>query len=535
VTKYFNTLFLITPLFFLVAISISQCAERESSKEADQSDSVPRRGGTFNFSLEEPVILDPHSVEDIYSASVTNQIFEGLVEFDINSRPMPGIAESWVISDDRLEYRFKIRESIKFHNGKRVNSEDVIYSLQRLIASDTQGSLAAYNFLKKIKGAVEYHQRKSGKITGLNALDEKTIVITLLEPYPIFLMVLAMDQVKIIPKDSIIYKDRSGKWRNLIGTGAFKFIENDENGKIELYANDEYHRGNPYLDKISYWADDDLNEEKSLDMFLRGERHMVSIYPDSSTYSKLGDNYTLLTRPELSMEYVGFNLLSTPLNYVEVRMGLLIGLTAGIHGIVWQGLDIAAEGIVPPGMIGYAPRVRSDPKVSVEELAAEFRKRVTKTEMTLNYWSTDTVGTAKMTQILKEFNTGLVVHKTTWDELNQKIENGEADIWSISWVADTPDASSFIRSLFHSKSVSNYFHYSNQDVDRLIEESERELSDNLRRKLIREIEDIIFSEVPLIPIANYVNAYALQLNVKGLQLSQFDISSVKLRDVWLSN
>ena len=107
-TKYFNRWFLITLVFFLVAISISQCAERESSKEADQSDSVPRSGGTFNFSLEERVILDPHSVEDIYSASVTNQIFEGLVEFDINSRPMPGIAESWVISDDRLEYRFKI-------------------------------------------------------------------------------------------------------------------------------------------------------------------------------------------------------------------------------------------------------------------------------------------------------------------------------------------------------------------------------------------------------------------------------------------
>ena len=534
-TKYLNKWFLTTLLFFLMAISVSQCADKESSKEADQSNSVPRRGGTFNFSLEQRVILDPHSVEDIYSASVTNQIFEGLVEFDVNSRPMPGIAESWVISDDRLEYRFKIRESVKFHNGKRVNSYDVIYSLQRLIASDTPGSLAAYNFLKKIKGAVEYHERKSGKITGLNAPDENTIVITLSEPYPIFLMVLAMDQVKIIPKDNIIYKDRSGNWRNLIGTGAFKVGENDKNGNLELYANAEYYRGKPYLDKISYWADNDLDEEESLDMFLKGERHMVSIYPDSSTQSKLGSNYTLLTRPELSMEYIGFNLLSTPLNYVEVRMGLLIGLTAGIHGIVWQGLDIAAEGIVPPGMIGYAPRTRPDPKVTIEELAAEFRKKVTKSDMTLNFWSTDTMGTAKMAMILKEFNTELAVHETSWENLNEKIVNGEADLWSISWVADTPDASSFIRSLFHSKSMSNNFHYSNKDVDRLIEESEKELNDNLRSKIIREIEDIILSEVPLIPIANYVSAYALQPNVRGLQLSQMDISSVKLRDVWLSD
>ena len=109
-----------------------------------------------------------------------------------------------------------------------------------------------------------------------------------------------------------------------------------------------------------------------------------------------------------------------------------------------------------------------------------------------------------------------------------------ADLWDLVWVADMPDASSFIRSLFYSKSASNEFNYSNPTVDRLIEESERELNPEVRGQLIRQIEDIILVDLPMIPIANYVNVYVLQPYVRGLQLSPLDISSVKFEEVWLT-
>jgi len=71
-------------------------------------------------------------------------------------------------------------------------------------------------------------------------------------------------------------------------------------------------------------------------------------------------------------------------------------------------------------------------------------------------------------------------------------------ISTVVWVADMPDASSFIRSLFYSRSASNEFNYKNPTVDRLIEESERELDPEIRGMLIRQIEDIILKDLPMI-------------------------------------
>ena len=518
----------------IISIIVFSCGEKKSNNENGNITDSPSIGGTFHYSLDTRIILDPHSVADTYSASVSNQIFEGLIEFDINTQPIPALAESWIISDDRRTYTLFLRKGVKFHDGKIFNSQDVVYSLERVVSSNSLGGMAAFDFLKKIKGAIEFKEGKTDKLSGVEAVDSLTLKITLTEPYPLFLMVLAMDQMKILSEGTEIKSEGANLWYNVIGTGPFKYGGYDENENLTLVANEKYHKGRPYLDSLIYMSDFNQDYDFPFEAFLKGERDMIGVPSGTDANSKVEGKYPLIVRPELSMEFIGINSQIAPLNFQEVRRALYIGMTGGKHGAVWGRWDIAAEGIVPIGMTGYIPRRREDPEETVGDIAAKFRKSHEGENWNIHFWSTDTTNTAILTAILAQFNTKLSLHEVSWEDLTKRLMERKADLWDLVWVADMPDASSFIRSLFYSKSASNEFNYSNPTVDRLIEESERELDPEVRGQLIRQIEDIILVDLPMIPIANYVSVYVLQPYVRGLQLSPLDISSVKFKNVWLT-
>src|SRR5262249_27063821 len=83
--------------------------------------SVKRYGGTYHKSLQkEPLTLDPAFLTDVYSTSVSEQVFSGLVQFDANLNVVPCIAKSWKASYDGLVWTFYLRQGVKFHHGREV-------------------------------------------------------------------------------------------------------------------------------------------------------------------------------------------------------------------------------------------------------------------------------------------------------------------------------------------------------------------------------------------------------------------------------
>src|SRR3989304_255915 len=109
----FATIFLITGLFpFILVPNLSKPCFSQV-KEA------PSQGGVYRRPLEfMPGTLDPCLTTDIYSVAITQQLFEGLVQFDQNLNVIPALAKSWKVSHDGLTYTFFLREGVKFHNGR---------------------------------------------------------------------------------------------------------------------------------------------------------------------------------------------------------------------------------------------------------------------------------------------------------------------------------------------------------------------------------------------------------------------------------
>ncbi len=168
----------------------------------------------------EPPHLDPTSAAAGAIDSVTySNIFEGLTRFMGDGSIVPGLAESWEISDDGLVYTFKLHAGVMFHDGTTMDAEDVKFSLDRARGEDSANAQKAL----------------FAGITDITVIDPLTVQITLSEPNGSFLFNLAWGDAVIVAPESI-----ADIKTNPVGTGAFKFAGWVQGDKIEITRNDAY-------------------------------------------------------------------------------------------------------------------------------------------------------------------------------------------------------------------------------------------------------------------------------------------------------
>ena len=168
----------------------------------------------------EPPHLDPTSAAAGAIDSVLySNVFEGLTRFMEDGSVVPGLAESWEISDDGLVYTFKLRAGVNFHDGSSMDAEDVKFSLDRARAEDSTNAQKAL----------------FDGITDVSVVDPQTVQVTLGAPNGNFLFNMAWGDAVIVAPESI-----EGIKQTPIGTGAFKFSNWVQGDRIELVKNPDY-------------------------------------------------------------------------------------------------------------------------------------------------------------------------------------------------------------------------------------------------------------------------------------------------------
>src|SRR5438105_15675629 len=160
------------PLFLLAVLVLSGVAPLPVA--AQERRDVVAKGGTYRRPLgHDPETLDPARITDIYSRSVSQQIFDGLVQFDQTLMVAPALAEFWKASRDGLTWTFTLRKGVRFHNGREVTAEDVVYSLTRIL--DPKIRSGAADLFGAIKGAREFREGRARTVAGLVAEDRYTV------------------------------------------------------------------------------------------------------------------------------------------------------------------------------------------------------------------------------------------------------------------------------------------------------------------------------------------------------------------------
>jgi len=507
------------------ACSREEEAEKSPTPSAPLTGEAPV-GGTYRRPLgNDPTSLDPARINDYYAVAVANQVFDGLVEFDVHLNVVPALAQSWSASTDGLIWTFTLRRGVKFHNGREVVAGDVVYSLSRLL--DPAVGARRRWFLDKVKGTDTFGVNPHEGLEGIQAVDRYTVQITLSEPFAPFISSLGLPHLAIVPQEEV---ERSGKDFGVtpIGTGPFRLLQWTRGREIILEANEHYYRGRPALDGVRFVIFPGNAMGDMIRAFEGGELEECLLPPDRRQELLESKKYFVIRKPTLSLLLLGFNLEHSPFNQLEVRQAFNYAIDkVRINRDIRSDRFVVARGILPPGMPGYNPEVEGydyelgkakallrqagypeGKNLSPIIWASSVKSAVSRQDYKAVQQSLANIG-AELD--LREFD--------DWPSFQQALQRGELQMFRYAWLADYPDPDNFLYSLFHSQSTDNYFHYRNQTVDRLLDDARKETNDLQRVKLYREAEQLILKDAPAIILLHYTYEGLFQPYVAGIEVS----------------
>jgi len=475
----------------------------------------------------------------MYSTTIIQQMFDGLVQFDKDLNVVPAIAKSWKISNDGLTYTFYLREGVKFHNGRDVTADDFVYSFTRILDTETKSNSS--DFFTKILGAEEFIDKRRKEVKGLTAQEKYTLRITLSEPYTPFINILAMKSAKVVPIEEIRKLDPNfGKFP--VGTGPFKFVSMKEGEEIELEANPNYFEGRPNLYKIIFRIFHGAPREKIIKEFKDGSLEESFIPPEEIETVAKGKQYIFLQKPTLSLRLYGFNLLSQPLDNKKLRKAINFAIDKrSIISEIHKNQFNLAKGILPPGMPGYDPMKNPYPynERQATKLLSEAGFPKGKGLQPLEIWSGSKSEAAEreLNEIKSQLNkVGIqsTIHfETNWPNFVSLLTTNKAPIFLRAWYADFPDPDNFLGVLFHSKSKYNYMNYNNPEVDRLLDKAKTERDYLKRMEMYRKIEGIVLEDAPIIPMVNNLFQMAYQPYVRGIEVNALGGPYIPMKKIWL--
>ena len=285
---------LISLLAILIFI-ISGCGEQKLSKQNSPKTKVD--GGELIVRISQDMdFLDPHKASAAGTYEVMFNVFEGLLKPTNEGKLIPAVAESFEISKNNLVYTFKLRDKIKFHNGKDVEVEDIIFSLTR-IGNNFSGNSVVKDLSKNIKN--------------IKKIDEKTVAIELNK---VDGTILSKFTIAILPRD---IKDVE---KNPIGTGPFKFIKYLPGQKLVMEKFSDYWiKGIPTLDRVEFSIIKD--EQSSILSLQRGE---IDLYPrlGSTHIPTLENTNNIIVTEQNLMQILSLNNKVKPFDDLRVRQAI---------------------------------------------------------------------------------------------------------------------------------------------------------------------------------------------------------------------
>jgi peptide/nickel transport system substrate-binding protein/oligopeptide transport system substrate-binding protein len=486
----------------------------------------------------DPATLDPGRISDIYGRSVSQQIFDGLVQFDQTLTIMPALAQFWKASRDGLTWTFMLRKGIKFHHGREVTAEDVVYSLARLL----DPRAGAPDLFSSIRGAQEFREGRTSHVAGLLAPDRYTVQVVLTEARAPFVSVLAVGHAKIVPRD-VVEQQGNGFGTQPIGTGPFRFVRWERGKEIVLAANPDYYDGPPRLSRIVYRIFPGEPVDTIAQEFERGNLEDSPV-PARYRPRAADQSYQYVRRPMFSVRFYGLNTRLKPLDDKRVRQAIAHAIDReSILQEIFLGRYHPAHGILPPGTLAYNPHVSqlAYAPARARELLREAGHPEGRSLPPITIWSG-----ARSDRLVKEHEAikrhlaavGIVAdvhYQTDWPTFSRTLAQGRAPVFLYAWYADVPDPDNFLFELFHSRSPRNLTGYSNPVVDDLLLQARKEPDLQRRVQVYRRAEQVILDEAPIIPLWHYTYERLFQPYVRSVEVNGLGDPYIPLRKIWLES
>ena len=528
----------IVPVIIILFLGACQADQRYGDKSI------------FRYNVSDGITsLDPAFARSIDNISAVNQLFNGLVQTDENLNLKPCLAESWEVLDSGRTYRFHLKKGIHFHKSavfgndstRELVAQDFIFSFNRLIDPQviSPGKWLLNEVGRNLKGDLD-----------ILAIDDYTLDIHLKRTFPPFLGILSMQYFSAVPIESVRFFGSDFR-ANPVGTGPFKFQYWKENVKLVLLKNDDYFEkddsGNslPYLDAVSITFTKDLEVtflqflKKELDYLtgLKGSYKDELLTSDGKLRKKYQDQVIFTTSPYLNTEYLGFLVDETKQPVPkEIRRAINFGFEREkMLKYLRSGIGFPAnQGFIPKGLPGYSENTvgytfQPDSVRSLLEKAG-YPNGNGLPPINLSTTAQYLDICEYLQSQLAEYGIKIKIEVNQAATNNELIANSKAQFFRKSWVADYPDAENYL-SLFKSKNFSpngpNYTHFRNEKFDAWYNQALTETNDSLRLRLYQQMDSLVISEAPVVPLFYDEVVRFSQPTISGLGVNPMNLLVLK--------
>ena len=491
---------------FFIGICLVLLFSASCSKKVNTND----QGIIVNLSVE-PKTIDPSLNAQIYGVIYISHVFEGLTVRDRDNKIVPGVAESWEISEDGKTYTFFLRTNSTWSDGKPVVAEDFVYSWQRQVDPKVASEYSYQH--EPVKNAMAITRGELPvEALGIKALDDHTLVVELEAPTAYFLEVIAFPTFSPLRKD--IIEQYGDKWtlspETYIGNGPYVMSERNIDENIIMVKNP------------NYWNADTIVAEKITFVFMQngaaavagikdGSLHMA-YEPPQKDIPTLTEEGLIQIKPLIATYYYPINVTNQYLKDPRVRKALSLAIDRNyIVEQVTKGGQKPAGGWVPYAVNdvngdfringgdfydiskeGYVKNIEMAKKLLADagypngegfpviEFKTDPGNHVEIFEAVQQMWKEHLNIDSTITQIDNAL-------------LGQTLLEKNFMIGRLYWSADYSDPMSMM-SLFTSYNTQNNGGYSNKRYDELIGQAMSTDDNNIRMQAMHEAEKILIEE-----------------------------------------
>ncbi|GAA0086353.1 peptide ABC transporter substrate-binding protein [Clostridium sp. CTA-7] len=489
---------------------------------------------------EDPETIDPTLNTSSGSGSIIDNAFEGLMRLDENEKAIPGVAESYEVSNDNLVYTFKLRKDAKWSDGKPVTAKDFEYSWIRAISKDTA---AEYNYqLFYIKNAQKFNEGTATREdVGIEVVDDNTLKITLESPTAYFLELTSFTTYMPLRED-MVSKDPEGWSLNpetYVSNGPFKLVQWDMKDQLIFEKNENYwNKDKIKLPGVVYKLVTDINTAYA--SLKSGELDMVDTVPPAEIEGGQAEGLVTI-HPNLGIYMLAFNVgkqsslsedVKKVLSNAKVRKALSLAVDReGIVNEVTKSKQTPAYAFVPEGILNAKGEDFADRKYydaanpNIEEakkLLAEAGYPNGEGIPTLEFMYNSEGSHKLVAQVIQQnwAQIGVKVELTNqeWKVFLNTRQEGGYQIARHGWLGDYVDPMTFL-DLWVTGGGNNDAGYSNPKYDELVNAAKAEADADKRWDIMKQAEDVLMEDMPIIPLYFYNKATGAKPEVKGVRVS----------------
>ena len=461
----------------------------------------------------------------LYTAGTTfdatsKNVFNRLTEFERGTTTIvPGLAESWEVSEDGLEYTFNLRQGVKFHSTdyftptRDFNADDVLFTFERQWKED-------HPYFSVSGGSYEYFNAMSmpDLLASIEKIDDYTVKFVLNRPEAPMIANLAMDFASIMSQEYADAMMEAGTPEQFdqqpVGTGPFQFVAYQLDSVIRYAAHPDYWAGRTPVDNLVFAITQDPSVRYQ--KLKAGECHVMP-YPNPADLDAMraDPDVNLLEQEGLNVGYLAYNTQKEPFTDPAVRKALNMAINKqAIIDAVFQGAGSIARNPIPPTIWSYNEDTVDDP-YDPEAAAAMLAEAGYPDGFSTDIWAMPVQrpynpNARRMAELIQADWAAIGVEAEIvsfeWGEYLDRSKAGEHQTLLLGWTGDNGDPDNFLAVLLGCDAVggSNRAQWCHEPFEEIILEAKQISDQDARAALYKQAQTIMKEQAPWATIAHSV-------------------------------